>query len=194
MQSFFRAVLFLPLLGLAVGCTTIASMDHKGPDAGYLVASMALPQDNQYFTNACLDYQPKAGGPIGSMCFAVRPGLLVPEAQRDHEITKFEEGDFRGGVRVRALAPGEYVLVGHTVSDANRAIKGKMAVPFTIRPGATTYVGSYQFTFTWGESIWGQKMVRGTKVGVADRMARDVEKAAALRGVPKNAQKALPSG
>ena len=175
-------------------CATTA-FDHQGSDAGYLVASMALPKNSKGFDSVCLRFRAKGDTSRGTVCARQRAPLLRPDMQREHEITRIEEGDFSGEVAVRALPPGDYELVGYTISETQRSISPSkpFSIPFRIRPGVPTYVGHYRWTFMMGKNMWGQDMVQGARMSVASRMARDMEKAAALRGIPRSADSAVPA-
>ena len=193
MSSTLRSLLALLTLALASCATTY--LDYEGPEGGWLVVSMLLPNDARGFNSTCLSYRGKGGGDRGTVCASMNPSVLRTDMQREHEITKVEESSHRGGVRARKLRPGDYEIYSYSISDGNNGISPTkpLAIPFSIKPGVTTYLGTYQWNWVMGKNIWGQDVVKGANLAFGNRQARDVEKAVKLRNVPTKVESAVPA-
>lgn len=192
-MSFRRVIAGLFLVGLTSCATTM--FDYDGPDAGQLVMSMSVPKDSFGYDLACIGYRAKVGGRTDRFCLGGSEPKLNPELARLHRLAQFEEGTFVGKVGARALMPGEYEVTGWSIMSGGpeRIVSSKpMALPFTIKPGVSTYIGSYRWTLTTKTNLFGTPFVNGASLAISNRKARDVEIAAKLRTIPAQIEVALP--
>lgn len=191
-MSFRRVIAGLLLVGLT-SCATM--LDYDGPDAGQLVMSMSLPKDSYGYDVACIGYRAKVGGRTGRFCLGGSEPRLNPDLARLHRLAQFEEGPFVGKVGARALMPGEYEVTGWSLMSGGpeHIVSSKpMALPFTIKPGVSTYIGSYRWTLTTKTNFVGTLFANGASLAISNRKARDVEIAAKLRAIPAQIEVALP--
>ena len=196
MRPSFRTV--LAALALALGGCATTALDYKGPDAGYVVASLSIPKKNFGFSSGCLRVRQKGDQGAGKyLCMQQNAPVLRDDLRREYEVKRIEDGDYLGGVAVRALPAGQYEVIGYSLSQGQeRSISPDkpLAIPFTVRPGANTYIGQYQWNFTMGKDpLFGNEVVKGARTSITNRLQRDMEKAAALRGISTAADSAVPS-
>jgi len=188
-----RVIASLLLVGLTSCATTM--FDYDGPDAGQLVMSMSLPKDSFGYDVACIGYRAKVDGRTGRFCLGGSEPRLNPDLARLHRLAQFEEGPFVGKVGARALMPGEYEVTGWSLVSGGPeyiASSKPMALPFTIKPGVSTYIGSYRWTLTTKTNFVGTLYANGASLAISNRKARDVEIAAKLRAIPAQIEVALP--
>lgn len=178
----------LKLLGLAVAAILLAitapaqAADYEGPDGGYLVwsaGSLAIPM-NFTFHYRGLASAPGARRPwtgtIGCGCV----GTWGP--RRDFDYTGVENGK----VRIERLPPGDYEIHdfgfgGFLAGTVTSYSSGRpFVIPFTIRPGQTTYIGGFARAVSLGTALEPTLGATGYFV-ISDQSARDLPIALARR-------------
>lgn len=157
-----RVLLSLLLLSLA-GCKSLSGLtledDYKGPDAGYAVIGFGASAGTQY-GSVSLYYGRSMfnGGNLEEYSRFSYPPLLQPFAKPDYQSEKDE-----GMALVAKLAPGEYEFVNFSAIISRGSIlppliysaSSPFSIPFTVRPGVTTYLGNYQTVASEGQGPTG---------------------------------------
>jgi hypothetical protein len=174
------------LLALAVAASLVSAgeswsrdlKDYSGDDAGFMV--MSVGSDTSMGSRAItytLNFRNKGSGEIGTIKFTPhRPAVPFVGTKRD-----FDGDDETGFVDVRRLAPGDYEIFG--LSAAMYGVIGwhwkptdEFSIPFTIKPGVGTYLGSFTGIATSKRSVLslGAPFPTGAYFVVSNREGRDL--------------------
>jgi len=168
MRKLIVALLATLLLGRGASAY---STTYRGPDAGYLVFSVG-------YVERALEVvfrfrKPGAKEDFWADCrlhYNASPLLRTPLDYQGHE---------SGAVRVYTLEPGEYEIFSWETSTGGVTgpedyYSRPFSLKFTIRPGETTYIGTYEIvpTFQVGPGGW----LNGSPFYfvIADRHERDL--------------------
>lgn len=166
----------LALLAVVVsGCATVARVptDYEGADAGRVVIGIGATNGTSYSSYSFL--------------FRRRMALGVDERPARGRFTYFQENylykqapdyvahDEAGVVLIHSLPPGDYEIYNFNVFfngtvQRNFGSKTDFSIPFSIRPGQSTYLGNYQANYRLGSNFVGMTLPAGAVFVVTDRL------------------------
>lgn len=167
MHPFFRLACTLVLVALLGGCASVSI--YEGPNAGYAVTSIAV-RSSALFDTVGLHFRRRGSGDDrGRLWFSNDTLTVGPKAD-------FDTAHNRGFVGSLRLAPGEYEIYNVEARYGNNwfSIKQDFSIPFTVSPGAITYVGEYTFDAVSGKNVFGSTVPAGPVISIGDQQARDV--------------------
>jgi hypothetical protein len=141
---------------------------YHGNDAGWLVISISGGSDMQA-DPVSLFYDQVGGSEHGSVHFSKPDWADLSFGHAD-----FHNGDEQGMVIVRQLEPGNYVMDSFLTHLANRDFGDNFRIPFTIKPGQTTYLGSYRFMESHEKGFVGYLRARDFYFIVRNKARRDI--------------------
>jgi hypothetical protein len=174
----FAAALFLAACSLVQASPALSrDKDYQGEDAGYLVYSVGTVSIGMPFT---FSYRPTADG--GRNAGKEWAGKIQPKLGGAIYL-KVKNPDFSGEesghVVVRRLPPGSYQVDKFNFGGSNLAGTSyhfssavPFALPFSIRPGEATYIGSFMRAPSLGTKLQPELGAAGFFV-ISDRGPRD---------------------
>lgn len=181
------SVFFLPIVAACIAAAPASARtdkDYTGADAGYIVYAVGtvdgagIGYNFSYSRMATLDRSPvkdwkgKIEPKLGAQ------GIYLKVKDPDYV------GDEVGHVRVRRLPPGQYAVNGYSFGSYYSTAENPFRLPFTIRTGQATYIGSFARGVSLATPLRKSLKAMGYFV-VADRSTRDLPIAEAhLPGVP----------
>jgi hypothetical protein len=167
MHPFFRVAYTFILAALLGGCASVSV--YEGPNAGFAVTSIAVRSSAAFDTVGLHFRRRGSGADRGRLWFSKDFLTVGPKADFDTAQSK----GFFGSLR---LAPGEYEIYNVEARYGNNwfSIKQDFSIPFTVGPGAITYVGAYTFDAVLGKNIFGSTIPAGPVIFIGDQQARDV--------------------
>lgn len=178
-----QALLPVVLAGASVlsGCVAVpAPIDtaYRGSDAGKVVLSLSASPDAYFYSYTLQIHQ--AGLPdarqAGQGGFTYKPGSPLFPARTD-----FGSDDEKGQVLSATLPAGHYEISGYRVVVTNGSIERALtpeqpfAIPFTVQPKQTTYLGSYYANQLTERSAIGLQVPAGVVFKVDSARERDLE-------------------
>jgi hypothetical protein len=171
MRTLFAA---LALLAIA-GCTTgLHVTNYTGADAGYLVASLGAQPGTRY-NGYNLFYRRKDRSPEGNGKIWWGQASILEGRELDSES---EAGT--GIVDVRRMPPGDYEIFNfslfYNAGNVQKFFSSKQefSIPFSIRPGSTTYIGEYLVAGLFGRNIFGMPIAGGGYFIISNKSERDI--------------------
>lgn len=178
-----QALLPVVLAGVSAlsGCAAVPvpiDTSYRGSDAGKVVLSLSASPD-AYFYSYTLQIR-QAGLPdarqAGQGSFMYKPGSPLFPARAD-----FGSDDEKGQVISATLPAGSYEISGYRVVITNGSIERALtpeqpfAIPFTVQPKQTTYLGSYYANQISERSAIGLQVPAGVVFKVDSVRERDLE-------------------
>jgi hypothetical protein len=189
-------LLLLPLafLGACASAPRIPT-DYAGADGGKVVVGIGAAAGTTYSSYA-LQFRKRgsAGAPAqqGSGRFIYFQTNLFSKQTPDYAAN----GE-SGVVLVESLPPGDYEIYNFDVFynggtiQKNFGSKTDVSIPFSVKPGTTTYLGNYQANKLIGQNVLGMPLPAGARFIVSDRLASELPiaqaKAKTPLGTPENA-------
>lgn len=171
LTSFATALAFLQV-SLA-GCATYPPPDYEGDDVGYVVVGIGARTGTEYSSYRLMF---REVGKEESDSFVYFQKSMV-YSQGDDYASDIETGV----VNVRGLAPGSYeisnidIFFNSGYVQKNFYLEEDISIPFTVHPGAVTYLGNFQANMLTGENILGLSLPAGAYFVVTDREAEDIK-------------------
>jgi hypothetical protein len=170
-----RSLLTILSLLILSSCTAgLHVTNYEGPDAGVLVTSLGAKTGTVY-NGYNLFYRMKNRSPDGDGTIWWGQANILEGRKLD-----IDNGGETGIVDVRRLPPGEYEIFNFRVFynggnvQKNFSSKQDFSIPFSIRPGRTTYIGEFIAVGVQGQNIFGFSILDGAYFTVADRRERDI--------------------
>jgi hypothetical protein len=152
------------------GCATQINTSYRGPDAGVLVASIGYTEPKGEFYDLFFAETGSGHKPWGVIGIHTEPDIY-----RTLDYT----GRDTGSVDILHLKPGAYEI--YRVEEGpigNSYISARpFSIPFTIKPGETTYVGSYTGIMVGAneKTLFGDNLKpAGVYFVVSDKHERDI--------------------
>jgi hypothetical protein len=188
------AVFFAVVLA---GCASVDSIpaDYAGPDAGKVVISIGAATGTEYSSYSLLFRKQKSTGSAEKQ--AVGRFTYFQTNMFYKQAPDFHTNGEAGVVLVQALPPGDYAIYNFDVFNNAGTVqshyfsKVDISIPFTVRPGQTTYLGNYQANHLSGKNMFGMPLPAGAVFIVSDRLASELPIAQARTktdfGTPVNA-------
>lgn len=167
MRKFFTA-LIVGLFAAGAAQAQIFTHQYHGDDAGWLVISISSSKD----TNAdpiTLFYDQVGGSDHGSVQFSRPDWTDLSFGSAD-----FHTGDEVGDVIIRSMKPGDYQLDSFLTRMGGRNFGDTFRMPFTIRPGQTTYLGNFRFVSAHEKGFVGYLRARDFYFVVKNFARRDI--------------------
>jgi tetratricopeptide (TPR) repeat protein len=161
------------MVGGAPQQSDYGAADYTGADAGFVVLSIDLHDSGVGMGDIILDAEGNGGKTLAA--FTLATGTFAPQS------SDYKQDGIEGSIVVRALPPGDYALTRFLGTAGSNCGHGAMAagytIPFTVKPGQTTYLGNFRYEpLTW--SNWfGAICSAGGYFVVGDQQARDIAKA-----------------
>ena len=180
---------------LLAACQMNVSM-YNGPDAGYAVASIAVPIKSSY-SNVQLDFRSLDGKSDSYLFWVNDDAVLAPTAD-------FRSASEHGGIATMKLKPGRYEFYDFAVSAPGMGYQPRIAfsIPITIEPGKITYLGQYLTLGIPKEGLFGGEIEGAPYFVLSNQQARDIPLAAkdnpvlaglpVINGVPNPATLGVP--
>lgn len=168
--SFAAALAFLEI-SLA-GCATYPPPDYDGDDVGYVVVGIGARTGTEYSSYELM-FREVGKEDSDSFVYFQKNNFY---SQGDDYATDIETGV----VNVRGLAPGKYeifnidIFFNNGFNQTNFYLDDDISIPFTVRPGAVTYLGNFQANQLTGENIFGMPLPAGAYFVVTDRESEDI--------------------
>ena len=168
----------LALAWLVLPCASSAKpREYAGPDAGYLVYSVGTVRIGMHFDFSYRRLSTLEGAPAEDWRGKIEPKLggAIYLKVKDPDFT----GEETGHVVVTRLPPGRYEV--NSFAFAGMSARGSVhwspakpfALPFSIRSGQATYIGSFMRAPSLGTPLQAKLGAAGFFV-VADRATRDL--------------------
>lgn len=179
MKSWLLALMALILSAPAMA----ADKEYDGADAGYLVYAVGTLRIGMHFDFNYRRLTLPDGTPTADWKGKIRPRLggAIYLKVKNPDFT----GDETGHVVIRRLPPGKYAVQDFFFAGSSPGGGGvywspakPFALPFTIRSGAATYIGSFMRSPSLGTSLQPVVGAAGFFI-VADRSSRDLSIATA---------------
>jgi len=143
--------------------------DYKGADAGFLVSSIGFTQPGlTWYVMRYRAVPPEPG--------SGNEALISISSKSLFEGRDYKNATVQGRVLIHRLKPGTYEFFSGYVSDSpSWEAAEPFSYLFTIKPGETTYAGSFigSPTLSAHKSIWGGDIVNGGTMRVANEQERD---------------------
>ena len=169
----------LALLALTFSAPALAAdKDYDGADAGYLVYAVGTVRIGMHFDFAYRRLATADGRPADDWKGKIRPRLggAIYLKVKNPDFT----GDETGHVVIRRLPPGDYAVENFFFAGSSPTGGGihwrpatPFALPFKIRSGEATYIGSFMRSPSLGTSLQPVLGAAGFFI-VADRSQRDL--------------------
>lgn len=168
-------VLFRYFGALCVGVATFAlsacTMNltaYQGPDAGFLVTSLAVEPEYSY-DNIQFDLRSR-DGKVDEQLFWINDSAIVGGK------ADFHEANVKGGVATVRLKPGAYEFYSFGVKRGDRGYTPRFAysVPFTIESGKSTYAGQFLTLGLPEEGMFGGEVLGAPYFVISNQQARDM--------------------
>lgn len=169
------AVLAMLLLwGCAKGPMEVyrGTVPLEGQPAGYVVASISREKDGLPFSAYRLKFRNLADKDEGVLA------LVMPEfAESELDVST---GTHEGAVAALRLPPGKYEIYnfevegGSAIGTAIWSANQDFSIPFEVTDGKFTYVGAYESASTYGENIFGMKVLAGLYWFLSNQSERDL--------------------
>ncbi|HKQ44051.1 MAG TPA: hypothetical protein VJS47_01535 [Rhizomicrobium sp.] len=183
--------LALCLAWAVAGCVSPLDTAYKGADAGFLVASIGQAKPGYPLTRE-VNYLAVSDPPTGRNQAQI---MFAPSSI--FSTYDFDNDTFQGQVVIHHLKPGLYKLVGANASLGTSSWSDGRDIShfFDIKPGKTTYVGSFvgASTLSRDKDFFGQDIVLSVSLHAEDAHERDF--AAARKhepGLPPITQTSIP--
>ena len=169
LRTTLKALALLGALFLVASCEQVTVKDYRGADAGYALLSISRLAEQERGYHA---YHLNAR----------RTDVQNWDVFRFYYKTRksdYEDDTEAGVVFLRAMEPGDYKIFGvsYFIGITTYSSAVEFSIPFTIRPGETTYLGNYLGVSLMGEGIFGIPMPYAGYFVVTDQEERDVERA-----------------
>ena len=182
--------LALCVAGAVAGCSVpVLETNYKGPDAGFLVGSIGFTEPSLTWYHMYYRAVPPPPGLINQAVIEISSASLFHG--RD-----FNNGTVQGRVLIHHLKPGRYEFFSGQVSGGYIwKPTADFSFPFVIKPGETTYVGSFVGTQIIAEEkgFFGQDMEGGAVIRSQDEHERDFAAARKYEpSLPPITQTAVP--
>ena len=141
--------------------------EYQGPDAGMLALSLGAYKGADYSIYN-LFFRTHDGGKTGRLTYnlGARPD--------------YSSAYVAGVVRTYSLQPGEYevykveLYFGNGFVEQHFSSKEPFAIPFTIKPGRSVYLGEFRAMPMEGRNLFGLPAHAGAKFMLSDQSARDI--------------------
>jgi hypothetical protein len=178
-----KPLLSLLLAASLMGCASVDRVptDYAGPDAGRAVVSIGAAAGTSYSSYSLL-IRKRGLGPaekpaLGSFTY-FQTNLFY---KQDPD---YQSGGEAGVVLIQSLPPGDYEIYNFNIFlnagtvQNNYSSRADFAIPFTVKPGETTYLGNYQANRLTGKNFLGLSLPAGAVFVVTDRMDAEMPLAA----------------
>lgn len=189
--------LFLLPLAFLGACASVDSIptNYAGADGGKVVVGIGAAPGTSYSSYA-LQFRKRVNAGAAAQPATGR-FIYFQTNIFSRQTPDYTANGENGVVLVEALPPGDYEIYnfdvfynGGTVQK-NFASKTDVSIPFSVKPGATTYLGNYQANKLTGKNLLGMPLPAGAVFIVSDRLATELPiaqaKAKAALGTPENA-------
>jgi len=169
-----RLLAILSLLAIAACTTGLHVSNYAGPDAGYLVSSLGA-QPGTVYNGYTLFYRRKDRSPEGNGKIWWGQANILEGRQLD-----FEDGTGTGIVDVRRMPPGDYEIfnfqIFYNAGNVQKFFSSKQefSIPFSVRPGSTTYIGEYLVAGVFGRNFFGMSLPGGGYFIISNKGDRDM--------------------
>jgi hypothetical protein len=162
------------------GCASIPT-DYSGPDSGTVVIGLGATSETPNFSYSFLFRKrptmpdEKSSGGMGKFEFSTR-------AMYQKRTPDYKSWVDSGFVLVHSLPAGEYeiynvnlVYNAGTVMGKVLSLKTPFSIPFSVKPGVTTYLGNYRSNqITGPNNLFGMPVPVGASFVVSNRTADDI--------------------
>ena len=163
------------VLALAVGLliagpaqAQLFTHQYHGRDAGWLVMSISADKDGEA-DPVTLFYDQIDGSDHGSVHFSRPDWTDLSFGSAD-----FREGREVGDVMIVSLRAGEYQFDSFLTHLGGKNFGDTFHLPFSIRPGQTTYLGNFRFVEAHEKGFVGYLRARDFYFAIRDRARRDI--------------------
>jgi hypothetical protein len=143
--------------------------EYHGRDAGWVVLSISSAKDSDADPITLFYDQTDSGSDHGSFQFSRPDWTDLSFGSAD-----FHQGNEVGDVIIRALHPGNYQLDSFLTRMGGKNFGDTFRIPFTIRPGQTTYLGNFRFVAANENGFVGYLRARNFYFAVRDMARRDI--------------------
>lgn len=142
--------------------------DYTGSDAGHLVVTLTRTPGMNLILYS-LDFHNKESGATASVWWG-------PDNTFEGRKPEIDDGKIQGLVEIHTLPPGAYVLDNFTVDDGaiQWSAKKSFAVPFTIKPNQTTYLGDFTLVVVLRKNFFGLNRMSHFYFVPSDHKDRDI--------------------
>ncbi len=157
--------------GLFAGSSAQAQLfthQYRGRDAGWLVISISADKKGEA-DPVTLFYDQADGSDHGSVHFSRPDWTDLSFGSAD-----FHEGSEVGDVEVLSLHPGDYQFDSFLTHLGGKNFGDTFRLPFSIRPGQTTYLGNFRFVEAHEKGFVGYLRARDFYFIIRDRARRDI--------------------
>ena len=173
----YRLCAFLAMLllwGCAKGPMEVyrGTAPLAGQPAGYVVVSISREKEGLPFSAYRLKFRNLADKEEGVLA------LVMPEfAESKLDVSN---STHEGAVAALRLPPGKYEIYNFEVEGASAlgtsiwGAKRDFSIPFEVTDGKFTYVGAYESASTYGENIFGMKVLAGLYWRLSNQSERDL--------------------
>lgn len=165
---------------LLAGCATVDHFptDYAGPDAGKVLLGIGATTGTSYSSYSLLFR--KRGSSANGEKSAVGRFTYFQTNMFYKQVADYQSPTESGVVLVQSLPPGEYEIYnfdiffnGGTVQN-NYGSKVDFSIPFSVKPGQSTYLGNYQANKLTGKNFIGLSLPAGAVFVVTDRLKAEL--------------------
>jgi hypothetical protein len=171
----FKNLLFIFWMSIYVfGCANSSNYipaNYTGDDAGHIVISLGASTETNYSSYKL--FIRKTDESLNSGV-AYLPDNMFKPSKKD-----FIDNDSHGAIISFAMPAGDYEIYNFDIFEnlglrqTNYKARQDFSIPFSIRPGTTTYLGEY-IAYTIGKGFLGTS-TGGAIFVVKNEMARDIQ-------------------